>query len=289
MSVDVHRNSGPPQKLYEIGGPPSSNGDSAQVGTKPYNAPKRTKPAQIAIVGKAPSSMQLAPYKDQSWEIWSINDSIYRNMVPRASRQFELHNIELTKQPGYDDYYPWLKTCPIPVYVNAVHPEISNGVLFPREKVLEAFPIYVLTDGRMVRRGLSYYTNSISYLIALAIWELEGVEDGSAIGLWGVDMAQHGRHLKSEYAAQRPSCEVFIGIGIGRGIKMVIPEECDLLKCKSMYGFDTWQDQHKKAAVRKKELEQRIQQARALAHEKDKEATFLEGALEDMFYNDQWI
>jgi len=41
--------------------------------------------------------------------------------------------------------------------------------------------------------------------------------------------------------------------------------------------------------VRKKELEQRIAQAKALAQEKHNEAIFLEGALEDMFYNDQWI
>jgi len=177
----------------------------------------------------------------------------------------------------------------LPCFVNDLYGEIGNGVLFPREKVVENFPIYVMQDGRLVRRGCTYYTNSISYLIALAMYELEGVEEDSAIGLWGVDMAQHGRHLKSEYAAQRPSCELFIGIGIGRGIKMVIPPECDLLKCKSMYGFDTYSDQHQKAMVRKKELEQRIGEAKRIASQKHEEAVFLEGALEDMYYNDQWI
>jgi len=123
--MDVHKNQSPPRRLevcccstdlnqapprpvnrissHDGNGQPQQ-GPAIRQGTMPYERPKRTGPGKIAIIGKAPSSMQLAPYNDESWEIWSINDSIYRQQVPRASRQFELHNIELTKQPGYDDY-----------------------------------------------------------------------------------------------------------------------------------------------------------------------------------------
>lgn len=254
-----------------------------------YVKPQRTGPAKIAIIGKAPSSMMRAPYDDPTWEIWSINDTLYRKQIPRGTRQFELHNIELTKQPGYDDYYPWLKACELPVFVNSDCPEIANQVIYPRSAIAEEFSIFTYCEKVMTEKSCGYFTNSISYLIALAIYELKGVEAGSSIGLWGVDMAQHGRHLKSEYAAQRPSCELYVGIAIGRGIQVVIPEECDLLKCKSWYGFDTYGDQQKKAAVRKQELEKRIAQAKSIADDKGREAIFLEGALEDMYYHDQWI
>lgn len=254
-----------------------------------YVKPEATGPRKIAIIGKAPSSMSMAPYADQSWEIWSINDTLYRKQIPRANRQFELHNIELTKQPGYDDYYPWLTTCELPVFVNSDCPEIKNQVIYPRSAIASEFSIFTYPEGNLLEKSCGYFTNSISYLIALAIYELKGVEKDSVIGLWGVDMAQHGRHLKSEYASQRPSCELYVGIAMGRGIRVIVPEECDLLKCKTWYGFDTYNNQAKKAAVRKVELERRIAQAKSIAEDKGREAIFLEGALEDMFYHDQWI
>jgi hypothetical protein len=257
-----------------------------------YQRPE-VKPRKIAIIGKAPSSMMMAPYDDEEWEVWSINDSMYRKMIKRCDRQFELHNIELTKQPGYDDYYDWLKATDVPVYVNADYPEIKSRVIFPRYEIVERFPIFRQQKHGdktyFVEKGCTYYTNSISYLIALAIYELTGVEKDSWIGLWGVDMAQHGKMLKSEFAHQRPSCELFVGAAIGAGINVVIPDECDLLKTKNMYGFDTYGEMQKKCITRINELEGRIGACRKEADAKAREADFLEGAHQDMQYIMQWF
>lgn len=254
-----------------------------------YQFHQRTQPAKIAIIGKAPSSMMLAPYGDPTWEIWSINDSIYRNMIPRANRQFELHNIELCKQPGYDSYYPWICQVELPVFVNDDYKEIKNRIVYPRAEIVDAFPFFTLDDNRKLhRKGCTYYTNSISYLIALAVYELQGVERGSCIGLWGVDMAQHGKGLKSEYAAQRPSCELMIGWAMGRGIAVVIPPECDLLKTSCMYGFDSYGEMMKKLTVRENELDQRINQTNAIARQKHEEGIYLQGARDDVHYQKQW-
>jgi hypothetical protein len=42
----------------------------------------------------------------------------------------------------------------------------------------------------------------------------------------------------SEYGQQRPSCEFFLGIAVGRGIKIHLPKTSDLLKVRWMYGYE---------------------------------------------------
>jgi hypothetical protein len=42
----------------------------------------------------------------------------------------------------------------------------------------------------------------------------------------------------SEYGTQRPSCEYFVGVAQGRGIKVHLPPECELLKTDFLYGYD---------------------------------------------------
>ena len=73
----------------------------------------------------------------------------------------------------------------------------------------------------------NYFTNSVSYMIALAI-----KQGATEIGCYGVDMA-----TGSEYGPQRPSCEFFLGIAAGMGISITIPATADLLKTKFLYGF----------------------------------------------------
>jgi hypothetical protein len=64
-------------------------------------------------------------------------------------------------------------------------------------------------------------------MLAWAIWK--GTYD--TIGMWGVDMALDGVTGESEYSHQRPSVEYWLGIAQGRGIKLVLPTESEILKC----------------------------------------------------------
>jgi hypothetical protein len=73
-----------------------------------------------------------------------------------------------------------------------------------------------------------YFTNSISYMLAMAI-----DEGYQVIHVYGVDMAQD-----TEYGTQRPSCEFFLGVAVGRGIQIYVPKTSDLLKVRWMYGYE---------------------------------------------------
>ncbi len=173
---------------------------------------------KVAIVGYTPTR-KYAPYRDPEWEIWGVNDLFKfqaENDVVRWDRWFELHEYRscLSKEKldrCRDEFKKWN----IPVYMQKKHPDIPCSVEYPLQDVIDAYG--------------DYLTNSISYMVALAI--LEGFEE---IGIYGVDMS-----TDSEYGHQRPSCEYWVGVARGRGITVNIHPQADLLKARFLYGYDS--------------------------------------------------
>jgi len=224
-------------------------------------------PRRIAIVGKAPSSRELAPYGNDSWEIWTLADLVVAQIAPRFDRHFELHPIHWFEQQN-KLYLQWMQTVKDkPIYLRAIDERVPAGVEYPKEKVIKFF-------------GCRYFTNTVSWMLALAI-----MERPEEIGIWGVDMAQ-----SEEYAAQRPSCELFIGFALGLGIQVTIPAESDLLKCRRLYGFEAdvtgmrakWQTRTQELRERLAKKEQKMQQLVAEIHH-------FQGALESQGWLEQWI
>lgn len=248
---------------------------------------------KIAIIGKAPSSVFKAPYDDPSWEIWILNTLGVLHEVPRWDCQFELHDIELTKDKAYGNYYEWLREQSFgsrPVILRDVIPEDFGPIARP-------FPLTTLRQELGYLAGINYITNTVSWMIALALLEHvqasgDGQEGITDIGLWGVDMAQHGLAwghaggFTSEYAKQRPSCEYWAGVCEGMGIRLHIPAESDLLKTACLYGYHT-DELWRKRNARRNELTQRVQQAQARENQAHDEAVFLSGALEALNYESQ--
>lgn len=187
--------------------------------------PKQEK--KVAIVGCSDSKM-LAPFDDPEFEIWGVNN-LYPH-IPRATRWFEIH--ELThdgkqhlrrgknefRGQSVDDYLEnlgkWAKEQDCTIYTQRKWDNMPTSTPYPLQEMLSRFG--------------NYFTNSISYELALAI-----AEGFTEIHVYGVDMA-----VDTEYHHQRPSCEFFLGIAAGLGIKIHIPQEADLLKTRFLYGFD---------------------------------------------------
>ncbi len=187
---------------------------------------------RIAIVGCS-DTRDFAPYGDKSWEIWSMNNTF--NYTKRQNAWFEIHPIRVFQgrfqrrkllgpgifewsddfrgQPMYE-YMLALARLDVPVYMQKHWDIIPKSEPYPIEDVLHRF-------GR-------YFTNSVSYIIALAI-----MSGATEIGCFGIDMA-----ASSEYGPQRPSCEWMLGIAAGLGIRLNIPDQADLLKTTFLYGFE---------------------------------------------------
>lgn len=244
-------------------------------------------PRKLAMIGKAPSSLALAPYKDETWEVWILNTLGHLNEVPRWDRQFELHDLELTKAKEYGDYYQWLERQTRPVFLRDTPPaSFKHGIRYPLGEIQQHFAHLA---------GRNYLTNTVSLMVALALYEHDHGLPVGEIGLWGVDMAQHALRgaghvgwFTSEYARQRPSVEYWLGVADGRGIKVTIPQQSDILKAACIYGYHTT-ERFMKFQARRTELQTRIGQAQTKEQQGHDEALYLAGALEGMNYDEQWL
>lgn len=225
---------------------------------------------KVAIVGFAPASRDLAPYDKPDWEIWGMHE--LHKFIPRWDRWFELHAPSVFENlPGGGAYAEWLKAQTKPVYMNAQFDDIPACQRYPVEEVLRTY-------GR-------YFTNTVSWMIALALKEMEAKpEEQHTIGLYGVDMA-----VGTEYGEQRPSCEYFIGLARGKGIEVIVPAECDLLKTAWLYGFEQEPEVFTRMMARQAELNGRYQTAMIARINAEKEEAFLQGAVDNnMFLIKNW-
>jgi hypothetical protein len=196
---------------------------------------------KLAIVGFAPTRDQ-APFNDPTWEIWLLNDL----RLPRETRHFDIHTVEnietdvvagrtsnaarktnIPEQAFENMGISGLSKRACPVYMQEVNPDVPTSVRFPLEEMLQTFKSRGLTGAR-------YFTNSISYMLAYALYEGLAVgHQWDEIQIFGVDMA-----VGDEYIAQRPSCEYWIGIAEGMGVKVFIPDASDLCKTAFLYAYE---------------------------------------------------
>jgi hypothetical protein len=153
----------------------------------------------------------------------------------------------------------WLREASkhFPVYLYEAQPEDCPDCLaYPREEVYKYFAEYYTASDEF-----KYFTNSITWMIALAIMQLcpdpkgQPVE-GAQIAVYGVDMQVAGSEGNSEYGYQRPSCEWAVGYAMGRGIPLTLPDQSDLCKTSFTYGDEEDFYFRKRVAAKKNELEQ---------------------------------
>lgn len=179
--------------------------------------PKKPK---VCILGFA-ESKALAPFDDKEFEFWGVNEMHMDEAIKKLDVIFELHDYKwICEGKRIKTHIDWLReNKETPIFMQKHFDDIPMSVAFPKKKIMDRFG--------------SYFTNTISWEIALAI-ELGFRE----IHLYGVHMAN-----ELEYSSQRPSCEYFLGIiegmrQAGKDIKFYVPSESDLLKSMYLYGFE---------------------------------------------------
>lgn len=236
---------------------------------------------KIAILGSAPSSVNLAPYSDPSWQIFGCSPGVYA-VAPRVDAWFELHRWEpgvigkaATQVPWFSpEYVAWMSKQPN-VWMYEAVPEIPGSKRLPVEDLTAKYGTY-------------FFTSSIAFMLACAIEDI--LEDRAATGdmgqisLYGVDMAAN-----EEYGYQRAGCQHFILLAIELGIEVYVPPESDLLRPMPLYGISESSHWMIKNTARKRELESRLAQSQNQQSSVMQEIAFLRGALDDMKYHmDTW-
>lgn len=228
---------------------------------------------KIALIGSAPSSINVAPYHDPEWQIWGCSPGTY-GVMPRCNAFFELHLWE-PGQPWFSpEYVQWLTALPnrgVTLWVGneAVKTPIPGANVLPHQEIIDEFD---------PQRW--FCTSSLFWMMAMAI-----KAGAKKIGLWGVDMA-----AVEEYQAQRSGIHHMAYIAKARGIEVGVPQESDLFTPRFQYGIDEWTHSFRKVRARRSELEHRRALAQQEASNKQQEAAFLSGAIDDLnYFGDTWV
>lgn len=239
---------------------------------------------KIAILGSAPSSLELAPYSDPSWVIWGCSPGVYATAA-RTEEWFEIHRWEPgvigkphTQKPWFSpEYVAWMAKHP-KVWVIKATPDLPNCVELPVEQLMKKYGCY-------------WFTSTIAWMLAMAIDRIlenraerlmrgeKYPDDFDVIGLWGVDMAAN-----EEYGYQRAGCQRFIEIAANLHIKIEVPPESDLLMPAPQYGLCEHSPMHIKLLRRRGEITTRLQQAQHAYESAKQNVQFLTGALDDINY-----
>lgn len=179
---------------------------------------------KVAIVAFSRTTRHMAPFDDPEWEIWGLNEEYRFEWMKNWDRWFQIHPEDDFRRKGNpnDPYHEaWLKRQKplgepkaFPIYMQAHFEDIAPSYEFPIDKIEEDL-------------GINYYCSSISYMLGMAAWM-----GYSTVGLFGVEMASD-----TEYRYQRPNGEFWLGYMIGKGVKIILPEEANLLRGQR-YGFD---------------------------------------------------
>jgi hypothetical protein len=205
----------------------------------------------------------LAPYKDESWQIWACSPDNAFGRLPRVSAWFEIHG-DLTwpesAKWGAPAYIEWLNRQEFPIFAidNSV---IHNATPLPKDVLLGKFGRYFFT---------STFAWAFSYALLLG---------AKTIGLYGIDMT-----VNSEYAHQRPAMQHFMWLASQAGVTVIAPDESDIAQPPALYGYADATPIGRKLAVRQLELQSRVNQMKRQHEELEANIAFLEGALEDLDY-----
>lgn len=166
---------------------------------------------KVAILGRA-LGWRDAPFNDSAFEIWGLNRA-YQSIQQtggRWSRWFDMHDIrDISHRKA-------LAGLNVPVYTLRNYPDIPNGILYPLDEIKKEF------FGLVNREH--FFRNSIAYMIALAIYE--GFNE---IRLYGIN--QNG----PRYEPEIPCVSFWLGVALGRGIKLVIQKHSNLLNPETLY------------------------------------------------------
>lgn len=226
--------------------------------------PRRKK---VAIVGFSPHTLYEAPFADETWEVWGMNQ-LYR-YIPRGTRWFEIHTrTQFIADTVRDtNYLAWLQACPLPVYMVQRFDDIPQSIEYPKAEILQQFGID--REGTGDKEG--YFASTISWQLALAI--LEGFE---TIGLWGIDLV-----ADEEYIDQKPSASFLLGWARGLGIALRLPAKSALLRGSYLYGYE--EPPHRDLLVK---LIERRNALFTRRQDLQTELNAVDGALQE---NEQWM
>lgn len=239
---------------------------------------------KVCIVGTAPGSRLIAPYSDNSYDIWVCSaGNSQASALPRVTKWYEMHAINdmmaAENQSWCAPYFAWLRVQSFPIYMQEINEYIPQALVYPMKRMCERF-------GPNPKKKLSnWFTSSVAWMMAHAIDQMrptgEFIENGDEIAIFGVDMAATEEH----YSTQKAGCLRFIEIAQQLGITVRIPYESCLGKTFPLYGYAEATPFGRKLAVREREMNTYKTSLDGQIRSLELQRAFFEGGLEGVRYD----
>jgi len=231
---------------------------------------------KLAIVGMAETTRHLAPWDDEDYEIWGMNEAYFvkgGDGIPyfkRWDRWFQMHpKWDYMKADNFNHmkHVQWITNAPWELDELAeiellnkreetakfnddkhkieAHPEMNGATLESRRGT--DFPIYMLEQFDDIPGCVVYPFEDVIHMIPSAAEYLKYFTQSFsymiALGLYeGFDEIHvYGIEMGSstEYGYQKPCAEFWLGVALGMGKKLVLTPKCKLLGgTTELYGYD---------------------------------------------------
>ena len=173
---------------------------------------------EVALIGKGPGK-ELAPLKGKGVTTWGVNDIV-------GERECDVcFYMDRHLQEGWqvdETITASVNTTKTPLYTAQPADGVENNIIYPIEEVKKFF-------------GTDYFVDSCCYMVALAIYQ--GFDHIRFYGFtygWG-----------SAYVEEKPGVVFWLGIALGRGLRVSIyGEHSALLKTPDniMYAYQNPQE-----------------------------------------------
>lgn len=175
-------------------------------------------PTKVILLGSGKGN-ELAP-KESSKMIYALNDYVYTEKTGIIPDKLFIMDV-LDEKPmvvagisNLQDVVNRINKLKVPLIAPYKYEEIPLSEEFPLERCVKEF-------------GIPYFSNTISYMIAYAL--LEGIKE---IDIYGINQAS-----SSEYFYEKAGVEYWLGIAVGRGVKITINgASSELLTNKARFG-----------------------------------------------------
>ncbi len=160
----------------------------------------------IAIVGSGLHS-HAGMVQEYDGKIWATSSAWkqlkLRHDGKKCDRIYQIHSQK--------KYKPWMLKVKddYEIVLHKAHPDYPNAIILPRKRLRQTYS----------QPGRRIYTSSITFMIAMAIEEAP-----DEIALFGCYMEKG-----SKYYCQRAGTIHLLKIAEERGIKIFLPEDCDVM------------------------------------------------------------
>lgn len=162
---------------------------------------------EIIICAMGPTWYQCPAEAPPNSEIWGVN-TMYRNR--KLDKIFIMHDIKHDLMVQDRDFFETVNSLGIPVVTAGDYSALKNNIIYPAEEVIEYF-------------GVAFFLNVMSWMIAYAI-----MLEPKRLSLYGCDMRSDSG---DEYRLGERGCvEFWLGVAMGKGIDLGLPQESFLLK-----------------------------------------------------------